>query len=280
MRRSREVNIFSMSALDLFASALGAFIFITIMLLPYFMNTGKSDVEALEKALEEQTAKLEDLEKKNQAKVRDIERLRKELAEANAKAAKVSISSVDVVIVIDTTGSMKKEISFLKTQIRDLVNILNVLSDDVGIGIVAYKDRVEPTVLRSHPLKQVAENSVAFRNLSRFINTLDSKVRFNKDIPEALGLALRTAYVLQWRPHVQKQVVIVITDAPPYPEEEVRTLQEAQSFVQANPARRVAGISVGKAHGRKFLQRLSHVGKGTFIQGAVDISTILKLIID
>lgn len=36
--RSREINIFSMSALDLFASALGAFILIAVVLFPYFPN--------------------------------------------------------------------------------------------------------------------------------------------------------------------------------------------------------------------------------------------------
>lgn len=41
-KRSRELNIFSMSALDLFASAMGAFILITFVLLPYFPNTGDS----------------------------------------------------------------------------------------------------------------------------------------------------------------------------------------------------------------------------------------------
>ena len=40
--RSREINIFSMSALDLFASALGAFILIAVALFPYFPNTGDS----------------------------------------------------------------------------------------------------------------------------------------------------------------------------------------------------------------------------------------------
>jgi hypothetical protein len=35
-RRDREINIFSMSALDLFASAMGAFILITIILMPYY----------------------------------------------------------------------------------------------------------------------------------------------------------------------------------------------------------------------------------------------------
>ncbi len=40
--RSRELNIFSMSALDLFASAMGAFILIAFVLFPYFPNTGDS----------------------------------------------------------------------------------------------------------------------------------------------------------------------------------------------------------------------------------------------
>lgn len=37
-RRSKELNIFSMSALDLFASAMGAFILITLILMPYYLN--------------------------------------------------------------------------------------------------------------------------------------------------------------------------------------------------------------------------------------------------
>ena len=41
-RRQREINIFSMSALDLFASALGAFILIAVVLFPYFPNIGSS----------------------------------------------------------------------------------------------------------------------------------------------------------------------------------------------------------------------------------------------
>jgi hypothetical protein len=41
-KRSRDINIFSMSALDLFASGMGAFILITLALFPYFPNTGDS----------------------------------------------------------------------------------------------------------------------------------------------------------------------------------------------------------------------------------------------
>jgi hypothetical protein len=44
-RRNRELNIFSMSALDLFASAMGAFILITLILMPYYL-TQKPEVPA------------------------------------------------------------------------------------------------------------------------------------------------------------------------------------------------------------------------------------------
>jgi F0F1-type ATP synthase membrane subunit b/b' len=40
-RPSRELNIFSMSALDLFASAMGAFILLTVILFPYYQKNAK-----------------------------------------------------------------------------------------------------------------------------------------------------------------------------------------------------------------------------------------------
>ncbi len=59
--RSKEVNIFSMSALDLFASALGAFILISVVLFPYFPNTGDSQerVDEVKAQLEQTSAQLE-----------------------------------------------------------------------------------------------------------------------------------------------------------------------------------------------------------------------------
>ena len=59
--RSKEINIFSMSALDLFASALGAFILIAVVLFPYFPNTGDSEVRVAEvrAQLEQVTSELQ-----------------------------------------------------------------------------------------------------------------------------------------------------------------------------------------------------------------------------
>ena len=76
-KRSRELSIFSMSALDLFASALGAFILITIVLLPFFPNLNMSGQEKAE--LEQAEAELE------QAKA-ELAQAEAELAQAKAKS--------------------------------------------------------------------------------------------------------------------------------------------------------------------------------------------------
>ena len=57
--RSREINVFSMSALDLFASALGAFILISMVLMPYFLRVETEEVNRLRRALQEAQAQLQ-----------------------------------------------------------------------------------------------------------------------------------------------------------------------------------------------------------------------------
>ena len=64
--RSREINIFSMSALDLFASALGAFILISVVLMPYFLRVSEEEVEQLRRALTQAQAALNETQRQLQ----------------------------------------------------------------------------------------------------------------------------------------------------------------------------------------------------------------------
>ncbi len=78
--RSREINIFSMSALDLFASGMGAFILLAVMGLVFFPNRGDSDErvaevkEALAQARRERDA--------DRSRIEEAERTRQELERA------------------------------------------------------------------------------------------------------------------------------------------------------------------------------------------------------
>ena len=87
---NREINVFSMSALDLFASALGAFIILGVLLLPYFPNTGDSPervaaIRALLQAQIEENARqaeqIEVLEEEIQETRQELEGTREETEE-------------------------------------------------------------------------------------------------------------------------------------------------------------------------------------------------------
>ena len=56
--RSREFNVFGMSALDLFASALGAFILIAVVLMPYFLRVDRQVVEQITSERDQAQAEL------------------------------------------------------------------------------------------------------------------------------------------------------------------------------------------------------------------------------
>ena len=88
-RKNREIGIFSMSALDLFASALGAFILLTVVIFPYFPNTGMAEQAELNQALErlrEEAAGNEELQQIHDELDAAITELREELASCLTRA--------------------------------------------------------------------------------------------------------------------------------------------------------------------------------------------------
>jgi hypothetical protein len=99
MRRpSRELNIFSLSALDLFASAMGAFILIAVILFPYYQQNAKI-MQELQEAKAAETAAIAERDRATEERDRAVreraeavverDRLREEVrkAQAEAKAA-------------------------------------------------------------------------------------------------------------------------------------------------------------------------------------------------
>ena len=94
--RSREINIFSMSALDLFASALGAFILITVVLFPFFPNTGDSQerVDEVKARLEQSNAQLEQSIAQLEQSNAQLEQARAELEQARAQPGLEQLQTV------------------------------------------------------------------------------------------------------------------------------------------------------------------------------------------
>lgn len=100
--RGRALNIFSMSALDLFASALGAFILLAVIALPFFANTAQLDDASL---LGQITQAREELAQAREELAQAQEEL-EEAAKANFMVVIMSWSTTDDVDlhVIDPAG--------------------------------------------------------------------------------------------------------------------------------------------------------------------------------
>ena len=85
--RNREINIFGMASLDLFASALGAFIVIAVVLMPYVLRPDPKEMERLEHNLAQARAAEAAAAAERDRLAKALDAARDRLAGARAEAA-------------------------------------------------------------------------------------------------------------------------------------------------------------------------------------------------
>ncbi len=279
--RSREINIFSMSALDLFASALGAFMLLTIAALPFFPNTGDSPelVAEVAEALEQAQQDLEQAQDQLSQAQSELSQAQQQANELSSELARIRIPDLDIVICLDVSGSMGDYIAQMKQQIADLITVLDRLSPSAGIGIVAYGDRYWDNPISFQQIYPTSN----LTQIESYINSLDTNMGLgggsNPDNPEALAAALEQAVVMNWRPQSQRRYIIVITDATAYPERFNDTFTTAQNFSASTTAEQfVSTVMVGFDDAEAYLQRLAENGQGEFIDSTSGQSMLASII--
>lgn len=279
--RSREINIFSMSALDLFASALGAFMILTVAALPFFPNTGDSPelVAEVAEVLSEAQQELEQMQEDLAQSQSDLSEAQQEASSLSNELARITIPELDIVIALDVSGSMGDYIAQMKQQIADLVTVLDRLSPSVGIGFVAYGDRLWDNPISFQQIYPTSN----LTQIQSFINNTDTNMGLgsgsNDDVPEALSAALNQAVVMNWRAESQRRYIIIITDAPAYPELMNATFEAAQSFsAMTSPEHFVSTVMVGSNQAAEYLQRLAENGAGEFIDNTSGQSMLASII--
>ena len=261
-RPSRQLNIFSISALDLFASAMGAFVIITVILFPYYM---KND-EAIAKA-RVLSAQLEEAEKT--AARHDAARKK-----AEAKAEAFQPKDIEVVFLCDTTASMGDHLAGIKANLKDVVDILKLVNKRTRVGFIAYKDIVEQGqpdtyVTKTFPIREMTDAS--FKQLSRFVDSLSALSVANTDPPESLSIALKEAMQLSWGGGNAKRIIVIITDAPAKKPQEALRLAEAfnqqsRSASSSKVTTILARTDNMDQRSPAFLQSLAKKGGGEYIE--------------
>ena len=140
------------------------------------------------------------------------------LARGQANAVQVRLGSVDttsrprldLVFLIDATGSMGDEIAKLKSSMRAVSQQISQLpgQPDICYGLVAYRDRGDAFFTRTHDF---TDNLGAFQQMLARVHAGGGG-----DTPEALNEALHeTVHRLNWRADAARLVVLV-ADAPPH----------------------------------------------------------------
>ncbi len=270
-----------MSALDLFASSMGAFMLLSVMALPFFPNTGDSPQLAakvkadLEKAKDELDKARQDRDKAHEERDKakqNAENLAKELLD-------VKLPDLDLVICLDLTNSMETEIGSLKREIGDLGRVLNTLAPTVGVGIVAFGDTIWDRPVHHFDIDTNVEN------VRRFVSTLQPDMGRGGagNSPEAIHRALTQALSLTWRPIAKRRYIVVVSDTPEVDQRDLAL--EAASRFSGPDGRFVSAIVAGGAslndYTLSFMESLATAGKGSFIDAREDslIGSILLSIL-
>ncbi len=117
---------------------------------------------------------------------------------------------LDLVFLVDATGSMGDEIAKLKSSMRAMSQQISQLPGqaDICYGLVAYRDRGDAFLTRTHDF---TDDLPAFQNVLARV-----QAGGGGDTPEALNEALHeTVHGLSWRTDAARLVVLV-ADAPPH----------------------------------------------------------------
>jgi Mg-chelatase subunit ChlD len=310
--RRRTMEMFSISALDLFASALGTFILLAILLFPYYLRQPSLEIE-LAGARAELSASgesLQDAERKAEAEALRVAqanaalaRAREILQQAEVEAAaaadleqstpaadpsederpvsRLAINDLDLVFVMDTTGSMRNELADVQANLLGVIRVLHRLAPSLRVGFVAFKDHGAEYVTRSFPLSPMSQDNVA--NVIRFVGGMSAEG--GGDDPEPVDEALAVAMAMDWRADAQGQI-LVIGDAPPRSPGRGHALALAEQFRGSAPdptlPRTVSAIYTGPAGGHVFFEQVARAGGGDFsaYQGQIIENVLLSVLRD
>lgn len=125
-----------------------------------------------------------------------------------AARADVSKPAIDVVFVLDTTGSMSEEIEGVKATLKAVLSKLDQ-SVKVRVGLVEYKDREDSFVTKTYALtSDVASLSSSIAGI---------RAAGGGDTPEDVNSGLSVAVnQMQWNDKAVARLAFLIADAPPH----------------------------------------------------------------
>lgn len=168
-------------------------------------------------------------------------------------------AALDLMFVVDTTGSMGDEIHYLQSELADIVDRVRRDSAQelrIRTSVNFYKDHGDAYVVRSHPFSTSLDETLG--------QLRTAEASGGGDYPEALDLALADAVEQHpWSESAVARIVFVVTDAPAHDGMAIgRSLRETTASAASKGIRIVPVASSGINKPTEFLLRHLAVSTG------------------
>ncbi|HGY92306.1 MAG TPA: VWA domain-containing protein [Planctomycetes bacterium] len=171
-------------------------------------------------------------------------------------------SGLDIVFVIDATGSMEGEINAARERLSDLITLLEAFDVGFRIGVVAYRDKGDTFLTRSLPLTSNCYQAVDF--LDRL------SANGGGDTPEAVFEGLELAFRMRFS-RAARKVAVLVGDAPPHDDTTKKLLRLVKGFVAKDGVLHTVFTSTRSAlfvsnETREVFAKLAETGGGRFLE--------------
>ena len=184
--------------------------------------------------------------------------------EIEAKNCGIELKAIDLMYMVDTTGSMGDELNYIKAELVDMVNRIAEKGQAVSIRVSVnfYRDEGDDYIVKYFDFR---EDINACYELIK-----NEKADGGGDTPEAVHTALDNAVNGHtWREDALKLCFLVL-DAPPHSEEEIQGINAdlRETFIKAAEAgiRFIPVMCSGADKATEYLLRsLAAITNGTFI---------------
>lgn len=168
---------------------------------------------------------------------------------------------IDIMFVVDATGSMGDELEYLKVELND---VLNRASQNMGASVrsasVFYRDEGDAYVTRVSPFTSDIETTVNFVKAQ--------SAEGGGDWPEAVHSALADALQQQaWSANAKARLLFLLLDAPPHDTESVKTEIKQYSKLAAKKGIKIIPVTAsGIDKTTEFLMRFLSVStNGSYV---------------
>lgn len=162
---------------------------------------------------------------------------------------------LDLMFVIDTTGSMGDELRYIQVELKDVIERIDA---DVRISCNYYRDEGDEYVVRDFPFTTNVDTVIQQLAVQRAVG--------GGDYEEAVDAALINAIdAHDWSPSAKERLLFLVLDAPPHPEAQLN-IRDAVRGAAAKGIRIIPIASSGIDKNTEMLLRsMSIATNGTYL---------------